>query len=249
MISLEVTPGNRDLREQLFNDGSCGLSQQVQVSKERVAQLLGILFDIDLRIIKQNPLIPNLPGNPQDFYYGIVQHWLSRHPVLNKAEVRCSGLGLHAILRFDTPVVFQTDGERNHWDGIVKVVQAVLPVDPDAPAITATTRPIGSTNGKNGAEVTLLKAGTSVRADEVVALYEEMKTSPFNTVMSIVGGQAEFSPCPFCQGDASTLRPVRFVGFCYEKCGKIKLSRLYELLLTSRGVTGREGANCDQETQ
>lgn len=244
-IPLEFTPDNSDLREQLFNDGARGSSKQVQVSKERVAQLLGIFFDIDPPIIKPNPLIPKVPSSPQDFYYEVARHWFSRHPVLSHAEVRCSGEGLHAILRFDTPIVFQTDGERNRWDGIIKVVQATLPVDPDAPSITATTRPIGSTNSKNGAAVAMLKPGTPVRADEVLALYEEMKTAPFETVMALVGGQEEFSPCPFCQREGSKLHPGRIVGFCYGGCGRIPLSRLYELMLTPRHRTEREGVNHD----
>ena len=231
---FDGTQNNSDLREQLFNDGVTGSFQQIQVSKERVAQLRGILFDIDLLIIKPNPLIPDPPNSAPDFYREVAQTWLSRHPVLDNAEVRCSGQGLHVILRFDVPVVFHTDGDRDRWDGVAKVIQAALPVDPDAPSITATTRPIGSANSKNGATVTLLKPGTPVRAEEVLALYEEMKAAPFQTVLGILAGPGEVSPCPFCEREGRTLRPGRIVGFCYSGCGKIPLRQLYELLLSGK---------------
>ena len=236
-----------DLREQLFNDGVTGSIQQVQVSKERVAQLRGILFDIDLQIIKPNPLIPNLPSPAPEFYREVAQTWLSRHPVLGNAEVRNSGQGLHVILRFKPPLIFHTDGERDRWDGIVKAVQAALPVDPDAPSITATTRQVDSTNSKNGATVTLLKPGTPVRREEVLALYEEMKTTPFQTVMGVLAGPGKVSPCPFCQREGSTLQPGRIVGFCYGGCGNIPLQRLYELLLLPRDVAEQGGVNHDQQ--
>ncbi len=246
MISLETAPDNRDWREQLFNDGFCGSIQQIQVSKERVTQLLGILFDIDLGIIKPNPLIPNLPSTANEFYYGIAQHWLSRHPVLNKAEVRCSGLGLHGILRFDTPIVFHTDGERNRWNGIIKVVQAALPVDPDAPSITATTRSIGSINSKNGATVMQLNRGERVSECEVLSLYEAMKAAPFDTVLGIVAGTKQLSPCPFCQCEGTTLNAGRIAGFCYGSCGTIRLPRLYELLLKPRQKAEQSGVQHDR---
>ena len=246
-VTLNGTQNNSDLREQLFNDGVTGSIQQVQVSKERVAQLRGIMFDIDPLIIRQNPLIPSHPSSAPEFYREVAQTWLRRHPVLDKAEVRCSGQGLHVILRFDTPVVFHTDGDRDRWDGVAKVIQAALPVDPDAPSITATTRPVGSTNSKNGAAVTLLKPGTPVRAEEVLALYEEMKTAPFQTVLGILAGPGEVSPCPYCQREGSTLRPVRIVGFCYGGCGKIPLQRLYELLLLPRNVAEKGGVNHDHK--
>jgi len=236
-----------DQREQLFNEGACGQFSKVQVSRERVAQLQGILFDLDMRMLNTSPLITEPAVAPVDFYHRYVQDWLSRSPVLNKAEVRCSGQGLHVILRFDKPVEFRTDGDRDRWDGIVKVVQAALPVDPDAPSITATTRPVGSTNGKNGAEVTQLAAGSQVSEVEVLGLYEAMRNAPFETVLHILAGPGDIKPCPFCQGAGTTLNPGRIVGFCYGGCGKISLPRLYELLLSPRRVVEQEEAGHDQQ--
>ena len=48
-------------------------------------------------------------------------------------------------------------GQPNRWAAAVKIVQCVLPTDPDCPGITALTRPVGSVNGKNGAAVRVLK--------------------------------------------------------------------------------------------
>ena len=235
-----------DQREQLFNEGASGQFSEVQVSRERVAQLRGIMFDIDMRMLNASPLITEPAVAPADFYHRDVQNWLGRNPVLSKAEVRCSGQGLHVILRFDKPVEFRTDGDRDRWDGIVKVVQAALPVDPDAPSITATTRPIGSTNSKNGATVTLLTPGSQVSQEEVLSLYEAMKDAPFETVLGILAGPGEIKPCPFCQGAGTKVNPGRIVGFCYGGCGKISMPTLYELLLSPRHVGEQEGAGHDQ---
>src|SRR5205823_4305741 len=88
-------------------------------------------------------------SSPARFYRQIVAPWLERHPVLMDAEVLCSGRGLHVIPWFANPVEFSTDAERRRWSGIIKAVQAVLPTDPSAPGLTALSRPVGSTNGKN----------------------------------------------------------------------------------------------------
>ena len=103
-----------------------------------------------------------VPTDPREFFSVVVHPWLKRHSVLDAAEVRCSGTGLHAIVWFSEPLVFERDGERDRWVGIIKVVQSAIPSDPDAPAITAVTRPIGSLNSKNGARVELLKPGAGV---------------------------------------------------------------------------------------
>ena len=236
-----------DQREQLFNEGASGQFSEVQVSRERVVLLLGILFDIDMRMLNASPLITEPAVAPADFYHRYVQNWLSRNPVLSKAEVRCSGQGLHVILWFDQPVEFRTDGDRDRWDGIVKVVQAALPVDPDAPSITATTRPVGSVNSKNAATVTQLTPGSPVSEEEVLRLFEAMKNASFETVLSILAGPGGIQPCPFCQGENTKLSPGRIVGFCYGGCGQISLPRLYELLLSPRRVGEQGEASHDQQ--
>jgi len=164
---------------------------------------------------------------------------LQRHPVLAKAEVRNSGRGLHVILRFGDPVEFNTDGERDRWSGIVQVVQGALPIDPDAPGITATTRAVGSINGKNMATVAVLAKGEPVTEDEVLGLYREMTKAPFRTVMKILTGDEAMQPCPFCGKADTKLSALSLVGRCYGSCGTVKLDKLYDLVLAPRDA-GKE---------
>ena len=91
-----------------------------------------------------------------------------------------------------------SDGERRRWAGVVRAVQAVLPTDPDAPGITALTRPVGSFNGKNGEEVRLLQAGRGVTPVEVNALFDQLRSRPFKTVAGILFGSDKVTPCPVC---------------------------------------------------
>ena len=46
---------------------------------------------------------------------------LARHPAYARAQVRDTGRGLHAVLRFDPPVTFESDAERERWAAVVKV--------------------------------------------------------------------------------------------------------------------------------
>ena len=180
-------------------------------------------------------------GNPQRFYQRVVKLWLGRHPVLGKCEVRISGRGLHAILWFDKPVVFEKAGDRERWAAIVQVIQAALPVDPDQPGITATTRALGSINSKNNAKVSKIKAGEPVTVYEVLALFKQMCESPFKTVLKILTGSDCVSPCPICEGLDTKLVAGDRTGFCYGSCGKVKLAALYDGVLAARKVKVAKG--------
>lgn len=234
--------GNDD-REALFNSGEIGPIEHIQVSTERITQLRGILFDIDPKLLLSGPLTAAVPDDPQELYAAVVSPLLDRHPVLQKAEVRNSGTGLHVILQFDKPVEFNTGGERDRWNGIIKVIQAMLPSDPDAPAITAVTRPIDSVNSKNGARVRPIKSADPVTADEVVGLFEKMSQSPFSTVLKVLTGTDKVSPCPVCREHGTHLKAMDFCGQCYGSCGKVQLGQLYDLVLSPRSVSGKEVAS------
>jgi len=228
-----------DAREGLFNTGDVGPIEHVQVSTERIVSLRGILFDLDPDIFKVGPVVPAVPKDPVEFYAAVARPMLDRHPVLSKAEVRNSSRGLHVILRFGEPVEFNTEGERDRWSGIVQVVQAALPIDPDQPGVTATTRDVGSINGKNGAEVTVLAEGEPVTEAEVRGLYGEMIKTPFRTVMKILTGSETMQPCPFCGKDDTKLSALDHTGRCYGSCGSVKIDRLYDLVLAPRDA-GKE---------
>src|SRR5262249_52176114 len=157
------------------------------------------------------------------FYEELVEPWLSRHPVFRKAEVRDSGRGLHVLILFDRPVEFATQGERQLWAGVVKVVQRLLPTDPGCPGITALTRPVGSVNSKNGKKVRRLKKGRPVDPREVLALYEQARAAPFRTVASLFGAE-RVSPCPVCKAEGSALVVLDHTGKCYQ-CGKVRIGQ------------------------
>ena len=151
------TPNNVqvDLREALFNDGAIGMAAQIAVPAEMITALRGILIDQDLKMFI-SPLANFAVPTPKELYDQVVGPWLERDPLLKNAEVRDSGNGLHVILRFDPAFEFVSQGERDRWAALVKVVQRVMPSDPNAPGITALTRPVGSVNSKCGRTVTLL---------------------------------------------------------------------------------------------
>ena len=119
------------------------------------------------------------------------------------------------------------------------MVQASLPIDPDAPGITATTRAIGSVNEKNGAEVTVLAEGEPVTEAEVLGLYGKMLKAPFRTVMKILTGGETMQPCPHCGKDGTKLSALNYAGRCYGSCGNVKIDKLYDLVLAPRDA-GKE---------
>lgn len=226
--------GKLDLRKQLFNEGSVGAIEKIQVSCDRIIQLNGILYDLDPQNYVKGPLTRGLSQDPEKFYKRIVQPWLQRHPTLSKCEVRLSGTGVHAILWLGEPVKFETAGDRERWAGAVKCVQAALPIDPDQPGITATTRAIGSINSKNGVKVKRLAKGQRVTEQEVLSLYEQMCASPFQTLFQILTGSNSVSPCPVCGGHDTKLSAMDYFGRCYGSCGTVKLEQLYDTVLETR---------------
>jgi len=230
-----------DIREQLVNEGRTGHFGHTQVSTERIVKLRGILFDIDPGLLRPGFLLGQISLNPVELYEQTVKTWLERHPALRGCEVRVSGTGLHVILRFDEPVNLEQERDLQRWKGIVKTVQTALPIDPDQPGITACTRALGSINNKNGKEVFQLAAGQPVAEQQVLQLYEQMRISPFQTVMEIVTGQQQASPCPVCGQHEQTLKAMRMFGSCYGSCGSVSLDQLYDLMLQPRSLPVGKG--------
>jgi hypothetical protein len=225
-----------DHRRQLFNDRKCGPIELVQLPVEMITRFWGVVFDIDPDLFRIKTIPAAARTDPEKFYKRVVRPWLSRHAVLNDAEVRCSGRGLHVILWFDRAVEFTTDGERKRWAGIVQSLQALLPTDPDAPGITATTRALGSTNSKNGVKVTRLHRGRPVPVQAVLDLFGQLRSTPFRTVMQILFGTDRVRPCPVCDDEDSTLAALDRVGACYGSCGKVELARLFDVFLKPRSA-------------
>src|SRR5262245_12835316 len=91
-----------DLREALFNARPVGLASHIQVPREGVTRLWGLVIDLDANILKANPWFP--PADTAETFYAAILPVLERHPVLQHAEIRDTGRWLHAILRFTEPV-------------------------------------------------------------------------------------------------------------------------------------------------
>jgi hypothetical protein len=237
----EATPAQQgnagertDLREQLFNEGEVGPIHRVQISAARIGQLIGIMCDLDPGLFMTGGAFSAILNTPIQFYELVIKPMLDRDPVLAQAEVRCSGTGLHVIIRFAKPVIFKNDAERERWSAICETIQAILPVDPDQPGITALTRPVGSINSKNGAVVEILAPGKPVAAAEVEALAERVCAAPFRSVFSVLFGRDRVSPCPVCKKPGTILAALDFAGNCYGSCGKVQLSKIYDFFLKPR---------------
>ena len=227
-----------DIRQQLFNAGHTGPISQILVSADEVTKLRGILFDIDPAVLRPGSLLGQISLDPVELYEQTVKPWLTRHPVLRHCEVRVSGTGLHVILRLAEPVILKKINDLQRWLGIVKTVQTALPTDPDLPGITACTRAVGSINSKNGAKVFRLTSGQPVAAEQVVQLYRQMMTAPFRTVLEIVTGGQEVSPCPLCSDRERTLKALDRLGLCYDSCNSVSLYQLYDLMVQPRTLVG-----------
>lgn len=223
-----------DSREQLVNDGLCGPIQQVSLPEEMITSLHGILLDIDPQWLNMARLTELRGSRPKRIYNECIQQMLERHPALAKAEVRHSGTGLHVIIRLSPAVEFAHAGDRQRWAAVIKIVQRLLPTDPQAPGITALTRPMGSVNSKNGKTVQLLKKGEPVSAEEVLELVEQARKAPFRTLMSILLGSERVSPCPICRAQNSSLAGQNHVGKCYGHCGTVQVGQLFDVFLASK---------------
>lgn len=215
-----------DLRESLCNDPRMGPITQVQLPEDMITRLRGIMLDIDPDILRADLLPAGAAEDPRLLLAKVVRPWLDRHPLLQAAEVRCSGRGLHVLVWLEPAVEFRSAGERRRWSGIVRAIQATLPADPNAPGITAVTRPVGSINGKNGAEVTRLHPGQTIHPKVVQDFFTILGSAPFRTILRILTGAEKTRPCVVCRAENRTLSALDKVGRCYS-CGKVTLGRLF----------------------
>jgi hypothetical protein len=218
-----------DLRETLWNESLSGKASLIQLPGERITRLRGILLDFDpAKLIAENPWFP--PADDPLQFHANIKPVLQRHPLARHAEIRLSGTGLHGILRLDPPVELQTEAAQKRWAAIVRAVQFSLPVDPNAPGITALTRAIGSINSKNEAIVKLLEPGEPIDAESVIAFVGAMAKAPFKTVAVILFGCEHVQPCPICRRDDTHLDVLDHAGKCYGNCGKVTLVRVLDTI-------------------
>src|SRR4051794_38005637 len=109
-----------DIREALYNDRARGTADQIQLPREAVTRLWGLVVDLDANILKPNPWFPPAP-TPEEFHRAITPA-LDRHPVLRSAEVRSTGRWLHAITWFQEPVELRTAADQQRWNAIHEVL-------------------------------------------------------------------------------------------------------------------------------
>jgi hypothetical protein len=236
--------GQVDWREQPYNGREIGPFQRVQLPLAAVVVLHAIVIDLDLHILEQAAVVGAGAG-PGRFHEKTLVHWLARHRALDGAEVRDTGRNIHVLLPLAEPVTLAGEGERRRWDGIVRVVPAALPCDPDQPGLTALTRPVGSINSRTGRPVRVLRPGTPTPVADVMTLYDDMADRPFRTVAGILFGTDRVAPCPACKAEGSTLAALDRAGRCYGSCGSVRLERLYDAFLAPRTPRGGEARRAE----
>lgn len=242
-VGPDSVNGAVDERLQLTNDQQRGPIHDVSLPEAAIASLHGILLDVDLARLRSEIASSKTRANTKRFWKRVVRKWLRRHPVFAKARVVSSGRGLHVIIRLAPAVVFETEADRQKWAAVVKIVQKLLPTDPDCPGITALTRPVGSVNGKNDETVQVLHDGEAVHPDEVLALCAQAASRPFATVVGLLYGGTQISPCPVCLGEGGRLGVLDHVGMCYGGCGKVNLGQIFNRFLKPQAARGQEGGH------
>ncbi len=212
-------------RKALFNEAEVGLLEQIQRPVDQITSLRGVMYDIDPDKFVGGPFTESAEAGADQFYDDVVEHWISRHAVLNNAEVRATGTGLHVVLWVDPPIELKDEADRERLAARVQIIQAALPIDPLQPGIAATTRYLGSINSKNGATVRRIRKGTAITGDQLVLLCNDMAGRPFKTLSSILLGAESLTPCPLCGAEGSRLVAQDFFGRCYA-CGNVKVDSL-----------------------
>ena len=76
------TRADGDLREALYNDRPVGPAPRIQMPREAVTRLHGLMVDLDANILEPNPWFPP-GGTPEEFHDGIgFEVWLqARHQI------------------------------------------------------------------------------------------------------------------------------------------------------------------------
>ena len=201
-----------------------------------ITSLDAIMLDFDPDRFHPELAAAEVLANPKKMWKKLVGIWLSRHPIFAKAQVVSTGRGLHVIIRFSEPLQFETTNDRSKWAAVVKIVQKLLPTDPDCPGITALTRPVGSVSGENGARVALVRGGEPVSPAEVLAFCVEALAKPFSTTLRLLLNRVRIKPCPICRIKGSRLQAFDHEGRCNGRCGDVTLGQIRDLFLKTRSA-------------
>ncbi|HUE74864.1 MAG TPA: hypothetical protein VMP01_28615 [Pirellulaceae bacterium] len=232
-LKLKIASG-RDVRQQLYNDRECGPLVKIQLSRDRIHTLHGMMFDVDPKLLRSASILGKVPRDPHKFFRRILKPLLDRHPLLRRARVVCSGTGVHVLLMFDQPLELHSDADRDRAEAVIEMLLPLLPIDPDQPGIPATTRQIGSINSKNGAKVKVLRQGKPIAFSELEQLAEQIHRAPFASIAGALLGNTSAEPCPVCKKVGSRLAALDHRGRCYGSCGTVTLEMLWDGLFRPR---------------
>jgi hypothetical protein len=216
-----------DVREQLANERLTGPIHEVQLPLERITTLHGIMIDLDPHLYKpENPYFK--PDDDPEIFLHNITTVLERHPLARSAEVRATGSGLHLLIWFARAVQMKSAAEQQKWANIVAIVQRTLPGDPNAPGITAVTRPVDSINSKNDRSVRTLRAGQPIDADAVEKYAERISLAPVREIAGVLLGSNRITPCPVCREPKSELSLLDRSARCYRGCGNVDLASILD---------------------
>jgi hypothetical protein len=217
---------SEDLRERLFNALAVGPASTIQLPREAVTSVRGLMIDLDADLLKPNPWFP--PADTAETFYAGIAPALNRHPILQHAEIRNTGRWLHALVWFREPVELRSAAEQHRWKGLHQVLMASVPSDPSAPALIGLTRPVGSINGKTNGVVATLKPGVPITGEMLETWAKDVRAKPFETIGLPLFGARRIAPCPYCGAAGSRLDLGEVEGLCYGPCRRVNTSRIFE---------------------
>ena len=244
-----ATQPELDIFQQLFNDGQFGQKGAIRDEFKSVTHIPAVRIRLNPDHYRNSLMVPSSTLTPCDFYEKVVKNWLDQHPLLAKAEARDLGDAIDVILWLDSPIAISGKRQRYAWAGLIKVVQSILPINPQHPSMNATTRATGSVIGSTGHKVSLIRQGEPLTKNELSGLYVRMAVRPFDMVMRVVTSQDRLDPCPLCKANGSSLVARRDHGFCDGGCGEVTLAQLYDLIFNSpEGPEGTRKLHTNSET-
>lgn len=222
------TAGADDERESLVNECQRGRASEIAVKVSEVTSIRAFMLEIDLDILDPDVCGAEALVSPEAFYEAHVSTWLSRDPVLSRAEVRDSGHGLHVLLWLDEPITCD-EGQAKKWNAVAYGIRNVLPCDPRGPGLIAMTRPVGALNTKHEPpkEVRQLKAGQPISRGDIEGLARRLADAPSRLWMSLFHGGERMQPCPLCGDEGAALGVSgAWMVQCYE-CGRVDAAALF----------------------
>src|SRR5262245_57428719 len=104
-----------DIREAMYNEQATGPASLIQLPRERITSLHGIVLDLDPGLLRPDNRFFPASVDPRAFFEGI-KPVLDRHALARHAEVRASGTGLHLIVWLEPAVEMHSADEQGRWE-------------------------------------------------------------------------------------------------------------------------------------